>query len=232
MRSATFSRILEIFEIEVSLIPRILEILEIFVFLYIGIPGNIGNLIFLVSWDPGNIGHLSLQHFLWSWKYYPNPKPNPKSLFLTDISPCSAPDRPEATQVSTPPLFLCAGAVLESPRLAKGSPVPRRCLNGDPGVPKCAPRLPKVLQRGHKGSQKRDKRSAMQSPKHALALQSEFKGILYTPKLPINRSSGHYVMILTSILCMWLEKQTEKRSGQAAHERGLRERQEPSVYWE
>ena len=33
----------------------------------------------------------------------------------------------------------------------------------------------------------------MQSPKHALALQSEFKGILYTPKLPINRTSGHYV---------------------------------------
>ena len=90
-------------------------------------------------------------------------------------------------------LFLCAGAVLESPRLAKGSPVPRRCLNGDPGVPKCAPRLPKVLQRGHKGPQKRDKRSAMRSPEHALALQSAFKGVPYTPKLPINRTSGHYV---------------------------------------
>ena len=33
----------------------------------------------------------------------------------------------------------------------------------------------------------------MQSPKHALALQSEFKGILYTTKPPINRTSGHYV---------------------------------------
>ena len=33
----------------------------------------------------------------------------------------------------------------------------------------------------------------MQSPKHAWPFQSEFKGGLYTPKLPINRSSGHYV---------------------------------------
>ena len=33
----------------------------------------------------------------------------------------------------------------------------------------------------------------MQSPKHALAFQSESKGALYTPKLPINRTSGHYV---------------------------------------
>ena len=70
---------------------------------------------------------------------------------------------------------------------------PRRRLNGDPGVPKCAPRLPKVLQRGHKGPQKRDKRSAMRSPEHALALQSAFKGVPYAPKLPINRTSGHYV---------------------------------------
>ena len=73
---------------------------------------------------------------------------------------------------------------------------PLRRPNGDPGVPKFAPRLSKVLQRGHKGSQKRDKRSAMQSPKHAVALQSEFKEILYTPKLPINRTSGHHVNII------------------------------------
>ena len=33
----------------------------------------------------------------------------------------------------------------------------------------------------------------MQSPKHAWAFQIEFKGSMYTPKLPINRSSGHYV---------------------------------------
>ena len=33
----------------------------------------------------------------------------------------------------------------------------------------------------------------MRSPEHALALQSAFKGVLYTPKLPINRTSGHYV---------------------------------------
>ena len=108
---------------------------------------------------------------------------------------------------------MCAGAVLESHRLAMVVPadaffpmrariVPRhpqssfKALpgrpNAAPGGPKCTPRLPKVPQRGPKGSQKRDKRSAMQSPKHALAFQSEFKGILYTPKLPINRSSGHY----------------------------------------
>ena len=74
---------------------------------------------------------------------------------------------------------------------------PLRRPNEDPGVPKTAPRLPKVSQRGHKGSQKRDKRNAMQSPKHALAFQSEFKGVLYTPKLPINRTSGHYVITST-----------------------------------
>ena len=62
---------------------------------------------------------------------------------------------------------------------------PLRRPSEDPVVPKCAPRLPKVLQRGHKGSQKRDKRSTMQSPKHALALQSEFKGcLLYTSPSP------------------------------------------------
>ena len=70
---------------------------------------------------------------------------------------------------------------------------PLRRPNEDPCVPKCAPRLPKVLPRGHKGPQKRDKRSAMRSPEHALAFQSAFKGVLYTPKLPINRTSGHYV---------------------------------------
>ena len=35
----------------------------------------------------------------------------------------------------------------------------------------------------------------MQSPKHALALQREFKGALYTPKLPINRTDGHYNIV-------------------------------------
>ena len=69
--------------------------------------------------------------------------------------------------------------------------LPRR-PNAAPGGPKCAPRLPKVPQRDAKGSPKRDKRGAMQSPKHALAFESEFKGGLYTSKLPINRSSGHY----------------------------------------
>ena len=112
-------------------------------------------------------------------------------------------------------LFLCAGAVLESHRLAMVVPadtffpmrariVPRhpqssfKALpgrpNAAPGGPKCAPRLPKVPQRDAKGSPKRDKRSAMRSPKHAWAFQSEFKGSIYTPKLPINRSSGHYVI--------------------------------------
>ena len=38
----------------------------------------------------------------------------------------------------------------------------------------------------------------MRSPEHALAFQSAFKGVLYTPKLPINRTSGHYV---TNICC-------------------------------
>ena len=35
----------------------------------------------------------------------------------------------------------------------------------------------------------------MQPQKDALALQSEFKGRLYTQKLPINRTSGHYSII-------------------------------------
>ena len=38
----------------------------------------------------------------------------------------------------------------------------------------------------------------MQAPKDALALQSEFKGSLYTQKLPINRTSGHYVTMYIS----------------------------------
>ena len=33
----------------------------------------------------------------------------------------------------------------------------------------------------------------MRSPEHALALQCAFKGVLDTSKLPINRTSGHYV---------------------------------------
>ena len=107
-------------------------------------------------------------------------------------------------------LFLCAGTVLESHRLAMGVPadifsrmwprkVPRhtqsnskplpRCPNAGPGVPKCAPRLPKVPQRDAKGSPKRNKRSAMRSRKHAWAFQNEFKGSIYikTPDQPQQR---------------------------------------------
>ena len=110
-------------------------------------------------------------------------------------------------------LFLCAGAVRESHRLAMGVPahifsrmkprkVPRhpqsnskpllRCPNAGPGGPKCAPRLPKVPQRDTKGSTKRNKRNAMWSRKHACPFQSEFKGRIYPPKPPINHSSGYY----------------------------------------
>ena len=144
-----------------------------------------------------------------SWKHYPNPKPNPKSLSLINIYiyiyitalPQIARKRPKLA----PPLYFCAQArYLRALGLRRGlrwtqnlqccPETPLRRPNEDPGVRKCAPRLPKVSQRGHKGSQKRDKRSAMQSPKHALALQSEFQGFLYTPKLPINRTSGHYII--------------------------------------
>ena len=110
-------------------------------------------------------------------------------------------------------LFLCAGAVIESHRLAMGFPadifsrmrkekVPRhpqsnskplpRCPNAGPGGPRCAPRLPKVPQRDTKGSAKSNTRNAMWSRKQAWAFQSEFKGGIYPPKLPINRSSGHF----------------------------------------
>ena len=73
MKSATFS--------------RILEILEISVFLYFWTPGNIGNLIFLYFGTPGNIGNLSLQHSPESWKYYPIPEPNPKPKPISLLGP-------------------------------------------------------------------------------------------------------------------------------------------------
>ena len=132
--------------------------------------------------------------------------PNPYSLLIyIPALPQIARKRPNLA----PPLYFCAQArYLRALGLRRGlrrtqnlqccHETPRRRLNGDPGVPKCAPRLPKVFQRGQKGPQKRDKRSAMRSPEHALAFQSAFKGVLYTPKLPINRTSGHYV---TNICC-------------------------------
>ena len=68
-KSATFSRILEIFGIQVSIIPRILEILGINIFLYFRTPGNIGKSIFLsgllVSWK---YWKLDFWCFLISWK--------------------------------------------------------------------------------------------------------------------------------------------------------------------
>ena len=146
MKSATFSRILEIFEISV--------------FLYFWTPGNIGNLIFLYFWTPGNIGNLSLQHSPESWKYYPNPEPNPKSLFLINIYPCSAPDRAEVAQVGTP-LYFCAQArYLRALGLRRGlrcpedvsmetqvsQSVPQDC-------PRCSKEATKVPKRETKGAQ-------------------------------------------------------------------------------
>ena len=168
-------------------------------------------------YDPGITGNPSLQHSPESWKYDPNPKPHPNpysSLFLINIYPCSAPDRPEAPKLG-PPLYFCAQArYLRALGLRRGlrcpegvSMVPRRCLNGDPGVPKCAPRLPKVFQRDHKGPQKRDKLSAMRSPEHALALQCAFKGVLDTSKLRINCTSGHYV---SNICCSIISTVTSR----------------------
>ena len=123
-----------------------------------------------------------------------NPTPNPYSLLIYIPA---LPQTARKRRNLGPPLYFCAQArYLRALGLRRGLRWTQNlqcCPDGDPSVPKCAPRLPKVLQRGHEGSRKRDKRSAMQSPKHALALQSEFKGALYTPKLPINRTSGHYV---------------------------------------
>ena len=52
---------------------------------------------------------------------------------------------------------------------------------------------PKAAQRKPKAFPKTDKTNAMQSLKHAVALQTKFKGDLYTQRLPINCTSGHYV---------------------------------------
>ena len=113
-------------------------------------------------------------------------------------------------------LFLCAGAALESHRLAVGVPADTKCPiwpkviprhpniepkvsqsglkasprhpNAAPGAPKCVSRLPQATQWHPKESQ-----GAMQASKNACAFQTEFEESLYTQKLPINRSSGHYV---------------------------------------
>ena len=152
---------------------------------------NIGNRICLVSWDPGNTGVVSLQHSPESWKYYPIPKPNPKSLFLINIYPCSAPDRLEATQVGTPPLFLCAGAVLESPRLAKGSPVDAKTPMLSRDAPKTSqwrPRCPKVCPKTAQGAPMRPQRSPKERQKELNAVP---RACLGTP-MCVQRSPRYF----------------------------------------
>ena len=76
----------------------------------------------------------------------------------------------------------------DAPKTSRWRPrCPKVCPKTAQGVPKRPQKFPKERQK---------ERRAV--PKHALALQSEFKEILYTPKLPINRTSGHYVTTKTA----------------------------------
>ena len=86
-----------------ELIIARLEILEIGVCNIIHNPGNIGNFGFSIFLDAWKYWKSDFSVFWDAWKYYPNPEPNPKSLFLIYIYPCSGPDRPEATGVTTLP---------------------------------------------------------------------------------------------------------------------------------
>ena len=118
---------------------------------------------------------------------------------------------------------MCAGAVLESPRLAMEVPadtrvpicpkmIPRhaniepkvsrsgpkaspRHPNAVPGASKCAPRHPNGAPRRPKESPRLPK----EKQKERNAGPKGRPGILYTQKLPINRTSGHYVIINVSI---------------------------------
>ena len=64
-------------------------------------------------------------------------------------------------------------------------------------MPQCSPRCPKVCLKAPQATQWHSTGSqrAMQASKNALAFQSEFKESPCTKKLPINRTSGHYVPI-------------------------------------
>ena len=85
--------------------------------------------------------------------------------------------------------FLCAGAVLESPRLAKGSPVDAKSPMLSRDAPKTSQwrhKCPKVCPKTAQGAPKRPQRFPREK-------QKERNAVLYTPKPPINRTSGHYV---------------------------------------
>ena len=61
--------------------------------------------------------------------------------------------------------------------------------------PKVTQRDPKRGQGRPKASQKGVQWRPRGTQKYLLAPKREFKGGLYTQKLPINRTSGHYVII-------------------------------------
>ena len=112
-------------------------------------------------------------------------KPKFKSQILIPyiyiyIYPCSAPDRAEVTQLGTPPLFLCAGAVLESPRLAKVSPVDAKSPMLSRDAPKTSqwrPRCPKVCPKTAQGVPKRTERSPKERQKERNAVPRACLGI-------------------------------------------------------
>ena len=72
---------------------------------------------------------------------------------------------------------------------------PRR-PKGSQREPKGAPRHPKQGQRQHQRGTKGAQWRPRGTQRNPLAPKREFKGSLYTQKLPINRTSGHYIIML------------------------------------
>ena len=111
------------------------------------------------------------------------PKPKTQSQILIPyiyIYPCSGPDRTEATELTTPPLFLCAGWVLESPWLAKGSPEDAKSPMLSRDTPKTSqwrPRCPKVCPKTAQGVPKRTERSPKERQKERNAVPRACLGI-------------------------------------------------------
>ena len=73
---------------------------------------------------------------------------------------------------------------------------PRR-PKGSQREPKGAPRHPKQGQRQHQRGTKGAQWRPRGTQRNPLAPKREFKGSLYTQKLPINRTSGRYVISCT-----------------------------------
>ena len=101
-------------------------------------------------------------------------------------------------------LFLCAGAVLESPRLAKGSPEDAKSPMLSRDTPKTSqwrPRCPKVCPKTAQGAPKRPQRSPKERQKERNAVP---RACLGTPKCvqrsPIYPKTLGFVLLLSLVL--------------------------------